>query len=155
MKKILYFFVFAFVISSCSKKTVEADPADQVLGTYKATSFTQTTNGIGLTYDLTSASLKDVVQITFDISKKSASVITINLTFAQKDATTGKTTTSKDSFDSVDLKSPASGVFEIYSGAAKLGTVGNGALTIEDNYSSTDSNGKAVQVKDTYIAKKQ
>ncbi len=153
MKKLIYFFALALIISSCSKKTVEPDPADQVLGTYKATTYIESTNGVGLTYDLTSTSLKDLLQITFDVSKKGTSTITINLTITQKDAA-GKTTTSKDSFDNVDLKNPASGEYEMYDGAKKIGKIGNSALTLEDQYDDVDSNGKPIKVKDTFIAKK-
>lgn len=153
MKKLIYFFVLAFVISSCSKKTVDPDPSEQVLGTYKVTTYTESTNGVGLTYDLTSASLKDLLQITFEVSKKGASVITVGLTFTQKDAQ-GKTQVSKDSFDNVDLKNGVNGEFEMFEGAKKIGKIGNGSLVLEDEYDDKDSNGKAIKVKDTFVAKK-
>lgn len=153
MKKILYFFALSLVVMSCSKATVEPDPADQTLGVYKATTYTESTNGVGLTYDLTSAALKDLLQITFTISKVSASTVTINLVVTQKDAS-GQTQTSKDSYDAVDLKNPSNGEYEMYDGAKKIGKVGNGVLTIEEEYDEVDSNGKPVKIKDTFIAKK-
>ena len=153
MKKLLYFFVVAFVISSCSKKIVDPDPSEQVLGTYKGISVTQSSGGTGIVYDLTSADFKDD-QYFFDVSKKGASTITINTSNIYKD-NAGKTLTEKNAIETVDLKNPANGEFEMYNGATKIGKVGNGSLTLENIINTTDPNGKAVTYKLVFISKKQ
>ena len=153
MKKLLYFFAVAFVISSCSKKIVDPDPSEQVLGTYKGISVTQSSGGTGIVYDLTSADFKDD-QYFFDVSKKGASTITINTSNIYKD-NAGKTLTEKNAIETVDLKNPANGEFEMYNGATKIGKVGNGSLTLENIINTTDPNGKAVTYKLVFISKKQ
>jgi hypothetical protein len=155
MKKLLYFVALSLVIVSCSKATVEPDPTDQVVGTYTTTNYTATTNGAGFALDLTNTSVG--LQITFDIVKKTANTATMIEKDVNKDAT-GKITTDTYTYD-IDLKKNAKittqyDITDSKTGASR-GSVGNDSMTFLNEYDDKDSNGKAIKVKETFIAKKQ
>ena len=155
MKKILYFAALSLVIFSCSKATVEPEPADQVVGTYTTTNYSATTNGAGYALDLTNTAVG--LQITFDIVKKTGTTATVIEKDVNKDAT-GKITTDTYTYD-VELKKNAkiATQYDIADGKTGVarGTVGNDSMTFLNEYDDKDSNGKTIRVKETFIAKKQ
>lgn len=154
MKKLIYLYALVVVISSCSKATVEPEPSDQVLGTYKGLTYIIVSGGVGTYFDLTDAAVTKSINMTFDVSKKSTSAITVILTTIETN-TQGVKQTYKDTYDNIDLKNPVSGEYEAYQGANKVGKIGNGALFLEFPFSGTDPNtGKAITGKEVFSAKK-
>ena len=67
----------AALLSSCSKTTVEPDPADQVIGSYNGTTYTESINGVAQSIDLTNTSIKENITIEMSVAKKSANIVNI------------------------------------------------------------------------------
>jgi len=152
---VLLWSAFALVIglSGCTKQEVEPDPADQVIGTYSGTTYTESINGVAQSYDLTNDLIKNEVVISMTVAKKSASSVTIVLSFSQRDST-GTMQSYTDTYDTIDLKALGSGDFEMQSAGTSVGQIGNGALKLKETYSDSDENGIALQVLITIDAKK-
>ncbi|MEZ4901209.1 MAG: hypothetical protein R2822_05320 [Spirosomataceae bacterium] len=146
-------FAFILVLSSCSKETVEPEPADQVLGVYNGTTYSESLNGIEQSIDLTNDAIKNDLTISMEVAKKSANVISIVLQIAQRDSI-GTMQTSSSTYETLDLKSIGNGDFDIQNGGISIGQIGNGILKLQESYSDTDSNGNTVQVAVTIAAKK-
>ncbi len=155
MKKTFYFAALSLVIFSCSKTTVEPEPADQVVGTYITATYTATTNGAGYALDLTNTAVG--LQITFDVVKKTGTTATLIEKDVNKDAT-GKITTDTYTYD-IELKKNAKiatqfDISDAKTGAAR-GMIGNDSMTFLNEYDDKDSNGKTIRVKETFVTKKQ
>ncbi|MFN8353780.1 MAG: hypothetical protein U0Y10_05030 [Spirosomataceae bacterium] len=145
---------FLFLLTSCSKKDeVVLDPADQVVGTYNGTSYSETTNGVTQTYDLTSATFKDNVTIKLLVTRQTANTVKLDLTISQKDSA-GSTQTSTDSLENVELVALSTGGFQLQNDSQTLGQVVNGVMTIAQTFPDTDSQGNAIQVTVKIVSQK-
>jgi uncharacterized lipoprotein YehR (DUF1307 family) len=140
-------------ISGCTQQEVEPDPADQVLGVYGGTNYTESINGVAQSIDLTNALIKDNVTISMDVAKKSASVIAIVLRISQRDST-GVMQTYTDTYDTIDLKAMSNGEFDMQNAGVSVGQIGNSTLKLQETYSDNDENGSPLQVTVTIAAKK-
>ncbi len=134
-----------FVFSGCSKNEVEPDAADQVMGTYSGTTYTESISGVAQSIDLTNALIKENVVISLDVAKKAASSLTVVLSISQRDST-GTMQTYTDTYDSIDLKALGNGDFEMLNAGTRVGQIGNGLLTLEETYPDTDEAGNTIQV---------
>lgn len=152
---VLFLTVFALVLglSGCTKEEVEPDPADQVIGTYSGTTYTESINGIAQSIDLTNELIKNDVVISVDVAKKSVSTVTIILGISQRDST-GVMQTYSNTYDTIDLRALGNGNFELQNAGTVVGQIGNGVLKLQETYSDNDANGNAIQVAITIDAKK-
>lgn len=152
---VLFLTVFALVLglSGCTKEEVEPDPADQVIGTYSGTTYTESINGIAQSIDLTNELIKNDVVISVDVAKKSVSTVTIILGISQRDST-GVMQTYSNTYDTIDLRALGNGNFELQNAGTVVGQIGNGVLKLQETYSDNDTNGNAIQVAITIDAKK-
>lgn len=153
--RILVLCAFALVLglSGCTKREIEREPADQVLGTYDGTTYTTSINGVAQSFDLTNGLIKNEIVISMTVAKKSASMVTIVLNFLQRDSE-GAMQLYTDTYDSIDLKGLGNGDFEMQSAGTPVGKIGNGLLKLQETYSDADENGTALQVAVTIDAKK-
>lgn len=135
----------SLLFSGCAKNEVEPDPADQVIGAYSGTTYSESINGVAQSLDLTNSLIKDNVAISLDVAKKAASSLTVVLSISQRDST-GIMQTYNDTYDSIDLKALGNGNFEMLNDGTHVGQIGNGTLTLEETYSDTDESGNAMQV---------
>lgn len=140
-------------LSSCSKQAVEPDPADQVIGMYNGTTYTESINGVAQSIDLTNELIKSDLVISMDVAKKSVSTITIVLHISQRDST-GTMQTFTDTYETIDLKDLGNGDFDMTNAGVSVGQIGNGMLKLQETYSDTDANGNSVQVAVKIDAKK-
>lgn len=140
-------------LSSCSKQAVEPDPADQVIGMYNGTTYTESINGVAQSIDLTNELIKSDLVISMDVAKKSVSTITIVLHISQRDST-GTMQTFTDTYETIDLKDLGNGDFDMTNAGVSVGQIGNGVLKLQETYSDTDANGNSVQVAVKIDAKK-
>lgn len=152
---VLFLTAFALVLglSGCTKEEVEPDPADQVIGTYSGTTYTESINGIAQSIDLTNELIKNDVMISVGVAKKSVSTITIILDISQRDST-GTMQSYSNTYDTIDLKALGNGNFELQNAGTVVGQIGNGVLKLQETYSDNDANGNAIQVAITIDAKK-
>ncbi|MCP1381067.1 hypothetical protein [Runella salmonicolor] len=133
------------IFSGCTNNEVEPDPADQVIGAYSATTYSESINGVAQSIDLTNAVIKENVAISFDVAKKAASTLTVVLSISQRDST-GTMQTYNDTYDSIELKALGNGNFEMLNAGTSVGQIGNGNLSLEETYPDTDESGNTVQV---------
>lgn len=150
---IMSFFALVVVVSGCTQQEVEPDPADQVLGVYSGTTYTESINGVAQSIDLTNALIKDNITISMDVAKKSASVVAIVLRISQRDST-GAMQTYTDTYDTIDLKAMGNGEFDMQNAGISIGQVGNGLLKLQETYADSDENGNELSVTVTIAAKK-
>ena len=152
---VLFLTAFALVLclSGCTKEEVEPDPADQVIGTYSGTTYTESINGIAQSIDLKNELIKNDVMISVGVAKKSVSTITIILDISQRDST-GTMQSYSNTYDTIDLKALSNGNFELQNAGTVVGQIGNGVLKLQETYSDNDANGNAIQVAITIDAKK-
>lgn len=144
----------AAFLSSCSKTTVEPEPADQVIGSYSGTTYTESINGVAQSIDLTNSTIKNNVVIDMSVAKKSANIVNIVLNISQRDST-GTMQTYTDSYDSIELKALGNGEFDMLSVGESIGQIGNGAMKLQETYTDTDaSTGATAQVTVTIAATK-
>jgi hypothetical protein len=155
IKNLLLMSAFVLVLGfvGCTENEVEPDPADQVIGTYNGTAYTESINGVAQSIDLTNELIKNEVNISMNVARKSASVVTVLLSISQRDSL-GAMQTYTDTFDTIDLKALGSGNFEMQNAGTTVGHIGNGALKLQESYSDSDENGNALQVSVTIDAKK-
>ena len=150
---IMSLFALVVVVSGCTQQEVEPDPADQVLGVYSGTTYTESINGVAQSIDLTNTLIKDNVTISMDVAKKSASVVAIVLRISQHDST-GAMQTYTDTYDTIDLKAMGNGETDMQNAGISIGQVGNGLLKLQETYADSDENGNELSVMVTIAAKK-
>lgn len=146
--------VLTLLFSGCSENEVQPEPADQVMGAYNGTTYSESINGVAQSLDLTNTLIKDNVEISFDVAKKAASLLTVVLSISQRDSA-GIMQTYNDTYDSIELKALGNGNFEMLNDGTHAGQIGNGSLTLEETYSDTDVSGNAVQVTVKIAASKK
>ncbi|WP_157585507.1 hypothetical protein [Runella zeae] len=135
----------AVCVASCSKSEVEPEPADQVIGTYSGTTYTQSISGVGQTLDLTNSLIKDNLVISFDLTKKSSNVLTLILNISQRDSL-GVMQPDNITYDNVELKTLSSGSFEMLNEGVRLGEINSKTLTFEESFEDTDEAGNVAEV---------
>lgn len=144
----------AAMLFSCSKTTVEPEPADQVIGSYNGTTYTESINGVAQSIDLTNTSIKENITIEMSVAKKSANIINIVLKISQRDST-GTMQSYTETYDSIELKALGNGSFDMLSVGETIGQIGNGAMKLQETYTDTDdTTGASAQVTVTIAAAK-
>ena len=143
-------FLAAAVLAGCSKTTVEPEPAEQVIGTYTVDKIVQSLKYASSptensqTFNLPFKGPNGYeLSATIDLSKKSANTLTA--VYNEIQIENGKKTSNPSPFNSIELKkadNAAAGQFDMYDGATKIGTVGNGLITIEEAVTEKDSLGR-------------
>ena len=144
-------FMAAAILAGCSKATVEPEPAEQVIGTYVVDKITQSLKYAtsptenSQTFNLPFSGANGYkLSATIDLSKKSANTLTA--VYTETETVGGKTTIDPQPLNSIELKkadSAPAGQFDMYDGATKIGTVGNGLITVEEQETGKDSLGRA------------
>jgi uncharacterized protein YcfL len=164
MKKIIAsLFVATALLAGCSKSTPEPEPAEQVIGVYNVDktveSFKYVTSS-SESSETTSYPLKDSrgneLAVSFDVAKVSANSISVNLTQTYKPVT-GAAEKQVDAFGTLELKKPdngAAGLFDMYDGATKVGSIGNNTILYEEQGTDRDSLGRQFTFKFQISGKK-
>jgi hypothetical protein len=150
-----YALLSSFVLASCSQDDPEPAPAEQVIGSYTGTTYSEGNNGVSQNYDLTNTSIQTVFSISFEVAKKSDNTVTITMAVAQKDEN-GQPQNFTQIYENVELKKMSnSSNYEMFYNSVRLGEIGNGTLKLEESYDDVDSNGRAIKIDVVIGAKKK
>jgi hypothetical protein len=143
-------FLATALLAGCSKTTPEPEPAEQVIGIYNVDKLTESVKFVGtptensqtLNLPFKGANGYELSAV-IDLSKKSSNTLTA--VYTETEIINGKKVPDITPLNSIELKkadnAPA-GQFDMYDGVDKIGTVGNGSITIEDITTGKDSLGR-------------
>ena len=158
MKKHLYAFLFVSValLGGCSKSEPEPEPAEQVIGIYDISQIFESVKFADSPREQSDATIYPYkandaagvvynVTAVFEVSKTSSNIV--NLIFYEKytDPSGKVIKGSPDPISGIELKKTegSAGQFDMLDTGEKIGSIGNGNVTLESIISDKDSTGRA------------
>lgn len=143
-------FIATTLLAGCSKTTPEPEPAEQAIGLYNVDKTTES-----IKYANSASELSETINFPiknsngelswrFDVAKVSANSVSIILAQNTK-PTSGAPRTITDAFGTYELKKPdngAAGLFDMYDGVNKVGSIGNNTILYEEQETAKDTTGR-------------
>ncbi|TAF94971.1 MAG: hypothetical protein EAZ32_14195 [Cytophagia bacterium] len=143
-------FLATALLAGCSKTTPEPEPAEQAIGGYNVDKITESIKFANSSSELSESTnypiknMNGELSLRFDVAKVSANSVSVVLVQDTK-PTSGAPRQRIDPFGTYELKKPdngAAGLFDMYDGVTRVGSIGNSTILYEEQGSDKDSLGR-------------